>query len=275
MSKSNSQKFLRPPVKYHGGKYWLRKWILSFITPSKVYVEPFGGSATVLLNKKRSEREIYNDLDYSIYVLMLILRDRLSDFLAEISKVEYDEPTYYKFKASLLSKDFMNLDPIQQAVCSYCARRMSRGGANRTFCWSARCSKDGICYDKNSWYTMFQELPLISARLQGVEIWNRNALDVIEETDSPDALFYLDPPYLQSTRKCPNVYMVEMDLDSHRRLSEIVKTAQAAFILSGYPSSEYEEWYTGWERFDRPIANHAAHGKEKRWETECLWRKPA
>ncbi|WP_253185449.1 DNA adenine methylase [Burkholderia plantarii] len=49
--------------------------MLSHLPSHEIYVEPFGGSAAVLLQKPRSRLEIYNDLDGEIVNLFRVVRD--------------------------------------------------------------------------------------------------------------------------------------------------------------------------------------------------------
>jgi hypothetical protein len=53
----------RPPFAYYGAKTRLARWIVSLLPPHRVYLEPFAGSAAVLLAKAASSHEILNDLD--------------------------------------------------------------------------------------------------------------------------------------------------------------------------------------------------------------------
>ena len=64
-------KTLSAPFQWSGGKNRMRPKLLPYLQaiPRKVYVEPFGGSATMLLAMEPSEFEVYNDAD-----------DRLADF---------------------------------------------------------------------------------------------------------------------------------------------------------------------------------------------------
>jgi DNA adenine methylase len=51
---------------WYGGKFNHLNWLLPLLPETLHYCEPYGGSAAVLLNKKPSSVETYNDIDKEI-----------------------------------------------------------------------------------------------------------------------------------------------------------------------------------------------------------------
>jgi len=259
---------VRPPVKWHGGKRYLARRIIEHFPPHRVYLEPFGGGASVLLNKPPVDVETYNDLDERITRLFRVLRDSGEEFVEQVrfipySQIEFEAAKTYPPDASDLEK----------AVCDFVRWRQSFGGKGDNWSFTTGRARGGMAGDVNAWWTAINMLPQIIYRLRRVQIICQPAIEAIERFDHKDGLIYCDPPYLHGTRSkgATDVYGIEMSDADHQDLAKLLKQCYAKIILSGYPSQLYDRLYSDWRRVDFDIANHAAGGKRKARETECLW----
>lgn len=118
------------------------------------------------------------------------------------------------------------------------------------------------------WLGSVDALPDIALRLLRVQIENRPALDVIRLYDSPDTLFYCDPPYVHSSRGDPKAYGFEMKDVEHRELAKILTRCKASVALSGYRCDLMDTLYKAWRRVDAPPKRcHSI----KKIRQEALW----
>jgi DNA adenine methylase len=258
---------IRPPVKWHGGKHYLAKRIIAQFPPHHTYVEPFGGAASVLINKELSPVEIYNDHDERITRLFRVIRDNGEELCRRLALTPYSEAEFDDAKAPVE-------DEIELARRDFVRWRQSIGGREDAFSYTLHRVRRGMA-DVVSGYlsAIEEELPRIIQRLRTVQIICRPALDVIIRYDSPDTLFYCDPPYLPETRAVGsrNVYGVEMTEADHHDLAATLRQCQGKVVLSGYASPLYDEFYADWHLIQFDIANHSASGSIKQRKTECLW----
>src|SRR5262249_54467834 len=116
--------------------------------------------------------------------------------------------------------------------------------------------------------------PRLAQRLAHVKFRCRDAIDVIQEHDQNDTLFYLDPPYLHRTRTARRVYRYEMDDKAHAELIDSVRHCRSMIMLSGDSDSLYDKRLNGWERITFATPNHSGQGQIKQRRTEALWIKP-
>ena len=253
-------------LKYHGGKFYMGPWIRSNIPRSKIYVEPFGGAASVLINKEPSEIEVYNDLEFGVYCLFKCLNECPNKLITAINNIVYKEETFLE----AIKRTEQN-DIFQKAIDAYILCRMSRGGLRQNFCWSSRIASDGQPAEVSYWEAAKKKLPDFAKRLSNVKIYNKSAIDIIQEFDSENTVFYCDPPYLPTTRYSDKAYCFEMSIDDHKKLSEILKLVKGKVLLSGYPSKEYDEWFSGWQVISKQTPNHSSQIKNKIIKTEILW----
>lgn len=85
--------------RYPGGKARLSSWVISHFPRHKIYVEPFGGAAGVLLNKAPSPLEVYNDLNSDLVTFFSVLRDKekAAELIRRLRLTPYAREEYYNF----------------------------------------------------------------------------------------------------------------------------------------------------------------------------------
>src|SRR4051812_40842375 len=83
-------------LRYPGGKARLARWVLAHLAPHAIYVEPYAGGASVLLNKICAQHEVLNDIDDEIVNLLRVMRDpRQSAELVRLLKLTPDSRTEF------------------------------------------------------------------------------------------------------------------------------------------------------------------------------------
>jgi len=65
---------------YIGGKYYMLSTLLKLIPKHRIYLELFGGSAKLLLNKEPSKIEVYNDYSKQIANLFYVATFKFDEF---------------------------------------------------------------------------------------------------------------------------------------------------------------------------------------------------
>jgi DNA adenine methylase len=256
----------RPVLRYFGGKFILAPWIISHFPKHKVYVEPYGGAASVLMRKQRSYGEVYNDIDDSLYSLFKVLADQKKH--QELKKV---------VEATPFSRREFELAHVYHPCEIEKARRLivrsfmgfsadSSTNVERKTGFRSNLNRSGTT-PAHDWVNWPQYIPTFYERLKGVVIECKDAFDVIKTHDSKDTLFYVDPPYSHQTRRSGR-YKHELDDQDHVELLSLLKTVQGNVVLSGYDSEFYSQYLSGWRVVTKDTF---ADGAKKR--TEVLWIK--
>lgn len=256
---------LKPAFKYYGGKFYLAPWIIGMFPNHQTYIEPFGGSASVLLNKPRSPNEIYNDLNDGIVCLLTMIRDELQELTDQLRKIKVAPEVYNEWKLKNPTSQ------MEKSIRAFVLHRMSRSGTGTGFSKSSRYYR-GLPENEAAWDTGIKNLPKVSERLQGVEIIRKNAFDLIKEYDNSETLFYLDPPYVTKTRSLSIIYQVEMDENLHIELSQLIQKSKAKIMISGYESDLYDFLYKNWNKETKDQYLHSSQESKKIIRRECVWK---
>jgi len=233
-----------------------------------VYVEPFGGGASVLIQKSRSYAEIYNDLDGEIVNLFRVARDD-GERLAQACEL-----TPFARSEFVESYD-PHGDPMEQARRTLIRAFMgfsSAGASGQVTGFRANSNRRGTT-PAHDWMNFPDHLRAVVQRLRGVVIENRDAIDVMKHHDCDEAVHYVDPPYVHSTRhfrERSKSYRHEMTDEQHRQLASLLMSLKGAVVISGYRCPLYDELFDSWHRIDA-----AAHADGARNRVESLWFSPA
>lgn len=270
----------RPPLRWHGSKWLQAPGIISLFPPHRVYAEPFGGGASVLLRKARAHAEVWNDLDDEVFNFFQVLRDH-GDRLAELLRL-----TPFSRRELEIAFDVCE-EPIERArrLVVRCfqgfgsnAHSVGAGvtAVGRSTGFRANSNKSGTT-PAHDWVNYPDALVATRNRFCGVIIEHRPAIDIMAQHDGEGTLHYVDPPYLPETRSPANkydlkhrMYRHELTPSDHAELLAFLKTLRGMVILSGYPHPMYDEALPGWRRVER-----AALADGARPRTEVLWINPA
>ncbi|HVY12191.1 MAG TPA: DNA adenine methylase [Alphaproteobacteria bacterium] len=258
----------RPVMRWHGGKWKLAPWIISHFPPHRIYVEPFGGAASVLMRKPRCYAEVYNDLDGDAVNIFRVLRDEVS------SKKLIDQVRLTPFSRDEFELAYAYADcPVEAArrLLILCFMGYGSNGHNRSIRtgFRANSNRSGST-PAHDWANYPDCMTAIIDRLRGVIIENRDALEVMAQHDDVDTLHYVDPPYVFETRTSMaargRAYKHELNDDGHARLLKYLGTLKGMVVLSGYPHPSYDAALPGWLRVE---CKALADGARER--TEALW----
>ncbi len=267
----------RPALRYHGGKWLLAPWIISHFPPHRVYVEAFAGGASVLLRKRRSYAEVYNDRWSTVVDVFRVLRD---PFLAsELERLLRLTPfARDEFESSEQDEALPMVERARRTILRSFAGfgSASTNGANATG-FRANSNRSGTT-PAHDWANYPSHIAALSERMSGVTIENRDAAECIRQHDGPDTLHYVDPPYPHSTRNMERgnaAYAHEMTDDDHRQLAETLNRCTGMVVISGYPCDLYDlELFKNWNRTALDtFADGARPRKEVLWMNEAAIKR--
>ena len=261
-------KIKRPALRYHGGKWRLAPWIISNFPDHTCYVEPFGGGASVLLRKPPSAIEVYNDLSKDVVNFFRVLREQPSDLIAAINLTPYSREEFLQSQEINPGPGDDNLEKARRFfVWSWQGR--GRAGVREPGGWRFMSRNTRYHTPVDDWNNN-DHLWAVVSRLKRVHIESDDALKVIKRFDTPETLFYVDPPYVQETRCfrwAHDGYQHDYTDDQHMELARVLNKIQGMAIVSGYPSDLYNEIYSNWRRVDR----RSTKDNGIKTATESLW----
>ncbi|MCL6562715.1 MAG: DNA adenine methylase [Firmicutes bacterium] len=259
-----------------GGKARLARWIAGRLPPHRCYVEPFAGTAAVLLAKAPAPLEVLNDANGDLVAVYRCLQDpgqarRLYRRLRHtpISRLEWErahEPAD---------------DPVERAARFLVRQLQGFGGKPDASTWGGGLG-DNL---PDRLATTLRRWRAAQRRLRGVVLECGDWRAVVDRYERPDTLVYADPPYLTDDPR--DAYGVgRFGPAEHAALVERLLAYEGLAVVSGYPHPLYERLEAaGWVRearrvsvnvLGRTMASGLAGGRlgEEHYRADCLWWSP-
>lgn len=256
---------MRTPITYYGGKQTLAPTIISMLPPHRIYCEPFFGGGAVFFAKSKSNLEVINDTNERLVIFykQVInnfneLRQMVQDTLCAESEYNRALEIYY---GRLLASD------VEIAWSVWMVTNFSFVGSPRSgWKW------DNGNYGSHVGVYMRKRRQEFSSWLQNrlaeVQISCRDALDVIRQRDSPQTVFYLDPPYPMTEMKHYSGYT----LGNLEQLLTLLQTIEGRFILSNYMCPMLADFIcrNGWTHKEIELPLKVANFTKARHKVEMI-----
>jgi DNA adenine methylase len=253
------------PFPWYGSKFTQVSWVTSLLPETERYVEPFGGSGVVMLNREPSDVETFNDLNSGVVNFFDVIREKREEFLEALSYTPHSREMFER-----ASNTEVKDDNVKEALYFLISVAQAFGGVEgRSWARSIGTSRRGMAQRSASWDYRKEVIEKVADRMMRVQIENTDALKLIEDHDHPECTFYCDPPYPPESRNDTDSYKHEFDAEQHRELFEVVDACEGNVAVSGYNSSLNEELYSDWEMHTEGEKTLAGSGTGSR--EEVMW----
>jgi len=225
-----------PPAPWLGGKKKLHKKIIQRIEaiPHKTYVEPFVGMGGVFLRRGwRPRLEVMNDLNGEIINLFRVIQQHYGYFM---DLMRFQITSRQEFEA-LRKRPPEGLTDLHRAARFLYLQRLAFGGqVGGVF---------GVAPTSAPRFSIARLGPILDAvhdRLDGVVFESLSWEALIPRYDTPETLFYLDPPYWGGENDYGKLMFERADF---QRLADMLRGIEGHFILSINDVPEVREIFTG------------------------------
>lgn len=272
-----TRQIIKAPFGYVGSKQKSLDKIMNHLPYTDMYVEPFGGTGVVLLNRTESKLEVFNDRFSGITDFYSCLRNpqRLEELCDKLRSCCYSREEFIRCRDTWQATS----DPAERAFRWYYSVRYSFGSMGRNF---GRATQSKTLFGGKI-TNRLEDFQALHNRLRNVTIENLSWEECVEDYDCHDAVFYMDPPYLDIAS---GAYRYTMSKTDHKQLLDTIFSMQSFVALSGYPNQLYDsyQWdarYT-WETTnfgesqvfnDRNNKAGVERPGERTVATEVLWIK--
>ncbi len=252
-------------IPYMGGKSHMINEINALLDyDKKCYLELFGGSAKVLLNKPPHEIEIYNDKDGNLVNLFEVVKNKHDEFEKWFDLKLYSKELYKKYLQELKTAGLQGSDIERAGKYFYILQTSFNGTIGGGFSYSY------IKKTAESFISSIAKINEIYRRLKKVQILNDDFENVIKNImkNKTDVMIYADPPYWCTEHYYQSVFARE----DHFKLAEMLNAVDASVMVSYYYFPELDEMYPKdkWHYTKVTKTKHSSSNKKGKPQAEEL-----
>jgi len=222
------------PLRYPGGKAALANFLADLIAVQRprprVYVEPFAGGAGAalrLLYGEHVDRIVLNDLNPGIAAFWRAVFQHTDELAEQVRTCELSIEAWHRYRAQYLSASGSD---VEYGFATLYLNRTNRsgilnarpiGGLQQTGKW-----KLGVRFNRDD---LAERIRIVGAYRDRVDVQQLDALDLLTDLDSKNALLYVDPPYLTQGDE---LYLDTLNWADHERLASILKSQHRQWMLT-------------------------------------------
>lgn len=258
---------MKTPLSYYGGKLNMVNDILPLLDyDKKQFVSLFTGGGAVEIAKSKHEVEVWNDIDANVITFWEVLQsDKLyCDLEKKIKATLHAEFYHSAAKDILKNKEGFGIVEIAWATWVQCSMSFSNAMFNG-FAFANDNSRNLQTANKRERFSK-----LMYDRVRLIQIFNRDAISLLELKDTPDTHYFADPPYVESD--CGHYKGKFTELAYNGLLDKLGKI-KGTFLLTTYPSDtlEYYRKKYGWQVQDKKVVLSVdGRRAETKYKTECI-----
>jgi len=206
-----------------GAKTRLRKTIYGIMPNEfKYYIEPYLGGGAIFLGYKFKEHHkiILNDLCPNLISAWRFMKNPPEGSIDKYNSrdLDYLKEIYYKETEDDLHK-------LVKLILLH----------NNTF--GGKAHPKGLLYKPSNPWQKLKLMHKYKNKLEGVEIHNRDAIEIIKENNHPNSFLYVDPPYETSDK------LYKFDRTNFEELRDTLKNFKGKFLLSINDSENIRELF--------------------------------
>lgn len=227
---------MKTPITYYGGKQRLSNKIIAMMPKHKIYCEPYFGGGAVFFAKSPSKVEVINDHDERLMTFYRQAVDNFDALQQLVRQTICSEAEWLRARRIFYgngehkSADVSDLY-VAWSVWVLCNMSYS-ASPNCGWKWDNEASTPRMLEAKRNTFTTS-----IYNRLKTVQISCRDAVTVIEQRDTDETFFYIDPPYVG----CQQQHYKGFSEEDFDILLTTISMVRGKFILSHFWNDQLSE----------------------------------